>query len=97
MQSYKKSLQDLIASSTDILEDNLRRQDELTERIQELEADGQTSSSSRRPPHNAQAAKSLAVFSHPYFKDSRGFSHPPNKDTVKKRRAAKTMPLLIYY
>jgi hypothetical protein len=29
--------------------------------------------------------RSMAVFCAPYFKDVRGFTHPPNADTVKKR------------
>ena len=90
-QHYRQVLEAAVAQLTSILEDNLFRQQEVEIEITELRRRSgvQSSSSSHNNTHsefNGQISRSLAVFLAPYFKDSRGFTHPPNADTLAKKR-----------
>ncbi len=85
-ERYQRALQDLISSAREALEDNLFRQREVTAEIEERNRDGDKAARGTGGGDNISMAKrSLAVFNPPYFKDARGFSHPPNPDTVAKR------------
>ena len=79
-----------------MLQRNLRRQQEVTAQIEELGSSNAAGSRAREGMggegdggvvygSNANAKRSLAVFNPPYFKDARGFSHPPNADTIAKK------------
>ncbi len=92
-QSYQRNLQELIEQTAELLEQNQARQSEICAELDELNRGGgsgcggsKVAAAAAAEKENLLARRSLAVFNPPYFKDARGFSHPPNADTIKKRQ-----------
>jgi len=65
------------------LQANLERQQVIANQLENLHKN--QALAMKEMSENSGAKRSMAVFCHPYFKDVRGFSHPPNEDTLKKR------------
>lgn len=64
------------------LQENSRRQAEVDGEIQILQSGGRGSSFGSAP----SSKRSVNVFSVPFFKDVNLYSHPPNADTLAKRK-----------
>ncbi len=76
-------IQSAINTLDEMLTLNQTRQCEMEDEIFALHRG--TKSAEAREYLKKGPKNSLGVFSYPYFKDGRGFTHPPNADTVRKR------------
>lgn len=76
------------------LAENLERQKQIDEELNELRrgkslgaaTGGASSQDDHGEDHVQGTKKPLTVFQVPYFKDGRGFTHPPNRDTLAKQQ-----------
>jgi len=81
-QAYQYTISEKLAHLEQRLQENSRRQAEVDGEIQILQSGGRGSSFGSAP----SSKRSVNVFSVPFFKDVNLYSHPPNADTLAKRK-----------
>ncbi|XP_059093957.1 snRNA-activating protein complex subunit 4 homolog [Tigriopus californicus] len=91
-ETYQNSVLEAIEILNVALERNHSRQEELTFELGELQKGNVTARVQSNLGLNDK--RQMNVFSAPYFKDERLFSHPPNRDSIRKKANRELDPYL---
>lgn len=91
-ETYQNAVLEAIEALQLALERNQNRQEALSHELEELQKGHMTVAAQASLPQSEK--RFINVFSSPYFKDERLFSHPPNPDSVQKKRNCELDPYL---